>query len=153
MEKSRTPSIHKIPERVIVGIWDRVDVRDWLECWPWKLSIGSHGYGQVGWGLEDGRATMTTAHRVAWIAVNGPIPEGMTVDHVWCRNRSCCNPLHLRLLENVENARDNGQQGKSHCPRGHPYSGENLMLRPNGHRLCRRCANERRRLPRAENRG
>lgn len=140
---SRTPSAHEVPERVIARIFDRIDVRDWLDCWPWLLSVGSHGYGQVGWRDGDKNA-MTTAHRVAWIAVNGPIPEGLTVDHEWCRNGRCCNPLHLRLLANVENATDNGQSRRTHCPRGHAYEGTNTYIDPKGHRRCRQCATDRR---------
>lgn len=29
---------------------------------------------------------------------------------------------------------------KTHCPQGHPYSGENLYINPNGNRVCRECA-------------
>ena len=28
---------------------------------------------------------------------------------------------------------------KTHCPYGHPYSGENLYTAPNGYRQCRTC--------------
>lgn len=28
---------------------------------------------------------------------------------------------------------------KTHCPKGHPYSGDNLYVRPNGKRECRQC--------------
>ena len=103
-----TPSRHPIPRRVLVRIWDRVDVRSLIECWPWKLSVGSHGYGQVGWWRTGGGNAMTTAHRAAWTALFGPLPVGMTVDHR-CKNPVCCNPCHLRLRTNPDNARDNRQ--------------------------------------------
>jgi hypothetical protein len=61
--------------------WSRVEIGTDDECWPWKLSTGSHGYGQT-W---DG-TTVLLAHRVAWMFAIGPIPEGMTVDHI-CRTR------------------------------------------------------------------
>ena len=67
----------------------------------------------------------------------------MTVDHK-CHNRVCCNPSHLRLLTNVENATDNLQGRKTHCPHGHPYWGENLYVSPRGDRRCRTCARDRR---------
>lgn len=107
---SHRPSIHPVPQRVIDRIWQRIERRGPEECWPWRLSTGSHGYGQVGWQRDDGRpgTAGTTAHRVAWLAANGPIPEGLTVDHA-CRNPICCNPAHLRLLTNRENAADNRQ--------------------------------------------
>ena len=137
----RAPSPHPVPERVRLGIWQRVEVGSLTQCWPWRLSTGSHGYGQVGWSLGDGRHSMTTAHRVAWQALFGPLPEGLTVDHV-CHNRVCCNPTHLRLLTNRDNAADNGQRDKSHCPKGHVYAGTNLIVNRKGHRFCRRCREE-----------
>jgi hypothetical protein len=32
-------------------------------------------------------------HRFVWESVNGPVPDGMDVDHI-CRNRLCCNINH-----------------------------------------------------------
>jgi hypothetical protein len=34
---------------------------------------------------------------------------------------------------------------KTHCPQGHEYSGDNLRLKPNGHRGCRTCELEQQR--------
>lgn len=96
-----------------VDWWSRVNRGDHEECWLWTQSCGSHGYGQT-W---DG-STVLLAHRVAWTLVNGEIPDGLTIDHV-CRNRKCCNPSHLRLLSNIDNATDNGQISKTHCPARH----------------------------------
>lgn len=92
-------------------------------CLISTYSVASHGYAQIGW-WEGGRSRMTTAHRAAWTAVYGAIPEGMTVDHL-CKVRRCINPEHLRLLSNVENARRN--QGADYpiglaCRKGHPSS-------------------------------
>lgn len=112
MDKTTPPSIHPVPRRVIDRIFDRVEVKGSGECWPWKLSLGSHGYSQASWSIGGGRNAVTTAHRVAWMAAMGPIPEGLTIDHL-CRNHPCCNPAHLRLLSNVENARDNGRRRSS----------------------------------------
>lgn len=120
------------------GFWDKVEKGDDVECWPWKQSTASHGYGQT-W---DGKHVLL-AHRVAWALYHrSHVPGELTVDHV-CRNKVCCNPAHLRLLSNIENARDNGQSRKTHCPSGHPYSGANLRVNRHGHRFCRTCARER----------
>ena len=32
---------------------------------------------------------------------------------------------------------------RTHCPAGHPYAGDNLFIRRNGHRKCRTCHRER----------
>lgn len=114
--------------------WANVDMSNASGCWTWLQSTASHGYGQT-W---DG-VTVRLAHRVAWTLWHREqIPEGLTIDHL-CRNRRCVNPLHLRLLTNVENARLNGASQRTHCPRGHPYEGDNLRINAKGHRLCREC--------------
>lgn len=134
-----TPSQYVVPQRVIDRIFDRVDVRGPEECWPWLLSLKPEGYGQVGWTVDSRRTAMTLAHRVAWMATFGPIPDGDTIDHV-CRNRVCCNPSHLRLMSNVANATMNGNWLKTHCKRGHAFTPENTRTNARGHRWCRTCA-------------
>lgn len=70
------------------------------ECLEWQGAVTSSGYGI----LSDGGA-LTTAHRAAYELANGPIPDGMHVDHI-CHNRRCVAPEHLRLAtprQNVEN--------------------------------------------------
>lgn len=66
-------------------------------CWQWLGALDPTGYGRIA--LGD---TMAYTHRVAAEAFYGPIPEGMTVDHL-CRNRGCCNPLHLEVVTAREN--------------------------------------------------
>lgn len=81
----------------------------------------------------------------------GPIPEGLVIDHL-CRNRGCVNPDHLEAVTQRENIlRGEGLAAanarKTHCPKGHPYSGENLYVVPSsGRRQCRICADARRAL-------
>lgn len=127
------------------GFWQRVSLGTPDQCWEWMRSTGSHGYGQwwphrptsaVQAGVFD---TNWLAHRLAWFLERGPIPPGWTIDHI-CRNRKCCNPHHLRLLTNRDNARNNGQSLKTACPSGHPYDERNTYVVPaSGHRKCRTC--------------
>lgn len=108
-----------IPPRVAQRAFTRwVGVGD---CHQSNYSVASHGYAQIGW--RDGRDRYgTTAHRAAWVHVNGQIPRGMTVDHI-CRNRQCVNTQHLRLISNLENARRNAPGRDFNigdaCARGH----------------------------------
>ena len=115
--------------------WDDVSRSNQEDCWLWNKSSGSHGYGQS-W---DGKRNVL-AHRIAWCLEHmKQIPGDMTIDHI-CRVRRCCNPSHLRLLSNLDNARDNGNATKTHCPHGHEYSKENTYIQPsNNSRRCRTC--------------
>lgn len=69
------------------------------DCLVWSGAIGSGGYGQMQVGGE-----YVKAHRFSWERENGPIPEGMFLDHL-CWRRPCVNVDHLRLATPAENAR------------------------------------------------
>lgn len=90
------------PERVVERVLTKV-VTGPRGCHISTYSTASHGYAQVGWN-EDGGRYVTLCHRVIWIWFRGPIPKGMTVDHM-CKNRRCVRLMHLRLIPNLENAR------------------------------------------------
>lgn len=111
-------------------------------CWLWLKYVNEGGYGQS---YLNGR--LVYAHRMAWEIYRGPIPVGMQIDHV-CRVRSCVNPEHLRVVTQRTNLVENSTGlaarniAKTHCLRGHPLSGENLLARRVG-RGCRTCFNAR----------
>jgi hypothetical protein len=128
--------------------WAKVEKTD--ECWLWTGALVT-GYGQIA--VSDGQRA--TAHRLSWEWENGPIPEGLQVNH-HCDMRACVRPSHLYLGTQEQNMRDKMERGRwkgghgqeTHCPQGHPYEGHNLILnsRRQG-RMCRTCKNagERRR--------
>jgi hypothetical protein len=117
--------------------WAKVDIRSYDGCWEWTAARhNGHGFFNVG-----GRTT--TAHRVSYEQIVGPIPDGLQLDHL-CRNRGCVNPMHLEPVTCGENlARGETinaiNAAKTHCPQGHPYSGENLKITPQGFRECKEC--------------
>jgi hypothetical protein len=85
--------------------WSRVDKSG--ACWLWTLSRHDFGYGQV-----VVKRRPRGAHRVAWELMNGPIPEGMSVLHR-CDNPPCCNPAHLFLGTDADNAFDKVRKGRA----------------------------------------
>jgi hypothetical protein len=118
-------------------------------CWISLYSTGSHGYSQIGWNCREPEACgvrihMALGHRLSWEHTNGPIPDRMTIDHI-CKIRRCINPEHLRLLSNLDNARDNGGVRSEPTPVGKKCGkGLHELLRyPSGAVACRECANER----------
>lgn len=66
-------------------------------CIEWTGAKIRSGYGTL-W--SGGRSVK--AHRYAWERANGPIPEGMLIDHK-CWNKLCVNVKHLRVVTNGQN--------------------------------------------------
>lgn len=92
------------PQRVIDRLMSNYKIDD-NGCWISGYSSASHGYAQIGW-QESGQRFLWLAHKVSWVGLNGPVPEGFTLDHTCpIRNRKCINPEHLRVLTNLENSR------------------------------------------------
>ena len=92
--------------------WVKVDVRGPDECWEWRASRSNRGYGKFGLNRQSFRA-----HRVAWTVINGPIPQNLGVLH-HCDNPPCCNPRHLFLGTQADNAQDRVQKSRCNHPRG-----------------------------------
>lgn len=109
-------------------------------CRRWLGCKNAGGYGHIGVGLSSKKA-----HRVAWELEHGPIPKGMTIDHL-CRVRDCVNVKHLRVVTQRENNLAPGSRtisarhaAKPVCPKcGGAYESER---RRNGlvSRVCRPC--------------
>lgn len=117
-------------------------------CWTWTGAItkdprpGAGGYAIF---RSEGRTRL--AHRVAYEHFIGPIPEGMTLDHL-CRVRNCVNPAHCEPVPTRTNTlRGDGPTAENavatHCPQGHPYDDANTYTERRGSRHCRTCARER----------
>ena len=107
-------------------------------CWEWKAHISQAGYGQ----LKGRGKKVVYAHRAVYEMLVGPIPKGLTIDHL-CRNRACVNPNHMEPVTSVENVmRGQGpfavNARKTHCKRGHEFTGDNTYRSRKG-RECRKC--------------
>lgn len=80
----------------LARFWSKVDVPD--ECWIWTDSKMTEGHGLFNSGVFAGKS----AHRFAYMAFVGPIPDGYTVDHM-CHQPNCVNPNHLQAVTPSEN--------------------------------------------------
>lgn len=111
------------------------------DCWNWVGAIQSKGYGSVGY-----RGRVWSTHKLTYTLLVGPVPDGLEIDHL-CRNRRCCNPLHLEPVTRKVNAERSGPATKTHCVHGHELSGDNLLIKKRGKRTpvrnCRTCRDNR----------
>lgn len=72
-------------------------------CWIWQGTILANGYGQLGFRI-DGVRQQHLAHRFSYTIFRGPIPDGLTIDHL-CDRRDCVNADHLEPVTIQENIR------------------------------------------------
>lgn len=108
-------------------------------CWLWE-GCTSDGYGIIG----IGKSGIMRVHRASYEIHVGPIPEGMTLDHL-CRVRNCMNPRHMEVVTRGENVlRGMGRSAqnarKTECVHGHEFTPENTYIElGSGKRSCRMC--------------
>lgn len=106
-------------------------------CWEWLGAKQSSGYGSRG----NGRGKSELTHRAAYEIVVGPIPFGLTIDHL-CFNKACVNTDHMEPVTRSENSRRK-IEAQTHCKRGHELAGDNLRekVRRDGlaYRVCVTC--------------
>lgn len=146
-------TVNHISRKHLARIFSRVDFCGELfngtPCWVWIGIPHVSGYAHIRW-----QCSKVGLHRVVYAWLIKPIPKGSKfgeLDHL-CRNKLCCNPLHLEFVPTRTNilrgkapAAVNAR--KTHCKYGHPFSGENLILVPatssrRARRDCRICRSE-----------
>lgn len=138
-------SLLAYPKSVSERFWAKVNRS--ADCWLWTAATNDCGYGQLRVGER-----IVYAHRLAYEMLIGPIPPGLTIDHL-CRVRKCVNPTHLEPVTTQENTRRSGsgsmfvqkraqaQRARTHCLRGHPFDSVNTRWY-RGWRHCRTCKRE-----------
>lgn len=112
-----------------------------------------------GYGVVRINKQMYRTHRLAWEAVNGPVPDGLELDHLChtkarcdrghdCPHRPCWNPEHLEPITHAANILRGDSPWaknarKTHCIRGHEFV-EHLTVRTaRGGRSCFLCRAQR----------
>lgn len=123
--------------RVVDRLLQKVDRRAATGCWEFTGGRDRDGYGMF-W--LDGRTVR--AHRASYELHVGPIPQGLTLDHL-CRNTACVNPAHLEPTTMRENTLRGTSPvavnaSKTRCQAGHLFTRENTF-RNGTHRRCRTC--------------
>ncbi|WP_414654850.1 HNH endonuclease [Iamia sp.] len=153
----------------VARFWAKVDTSGGVDaCHPWTgqrmtrggglhtdtpsspdplISVHAPGGRQDGYGVVEIAGSRMRAHRVAYTLTCGPIPDGLTIDHVkarGCRLRSCCNVRHLEpVTTQVNTLRGDGPSAiharKTACVHGHDLTPENTWISKRGYRYCRTC--------------
>lgn len=117
------------------------------QCWLWPYGMNK-GYGDL---THEGEHL---AHRVAYQLVKGPIPEGLSLDHLChnldhnctvaknCPHRRCVNPAHLEpVTSQVNTARGNtGRYPRPDiCKWGHSLTDPANVYWDGPYRKCMTC--------------
>lgn len=117
-------------------------------CWLW--TAGTRGSRGSNYASFHFLGKHESGHRVSWILFRGAIPNGLMILHK-CSVMLCVNPDHLYVGTAKDNMRDvlvaghNYQKNKTHCPKGHEYSADNIYSsKGRNMRMCGICCREKR---------
>jgi hypothetical protein len=129
-------------------------------CWLWPC-VAPSGYPT---GVPLNGVSMN-AHVASWVSVNGPVPHGMTLDHLChsnsktclggpgCRHRRCVRPDHLEPVTPREQNQRSHRYRSPTCQNGHERSEKNVRWRKEESgrwsRQCRVCDRDNARRRRA----
>lgn len=119
-------------------------------CWEWEGSKSAKGYGNLNINNH-----LVRTHRFIFEYYYGMICPDLQINHK-CRNKCCCNPLHLEQVNAQQNCdysrreyllglkkRIHHNSKKTHCIHGHEFTPENTHIRTDSTRRCKICHRQR----------
>jgi HNH endonuclease len=106
-------------------------------CWIWAAGLNGKGVPYY-WTGQGGK--VIAAHRFAYAAYIGSIPEGAVVAHHSGVSLCVC-PEHLVLMSKSAYLKQcpTSPASMTHCKRGHEFSEENTRVDNRGLRICKTC--------------
>ena len=136
---------HKHNRRCTRGFSVKEKLQHYVEegdggCWLWTGAlVGGYGVLQL-----EGR--LQKAHRLSYAEYVGPIPDGLTIDHL-CRVKRCIRPEHLEPVTSGENTR---RHHDGRCKKGHVMDKLTKRGKRGPRRYCSTCRSEYLKKRRAE---
>lgn len=121
--------------------WAQVVQQPGDGCWQWTgRPNGKGGYGHFAIKGDDGKWRKVYAHVWAWTQENGPVPDGLELDHL-CRTKLCVRISHLEPVTHAENVR---RARLTRCRSGrHEITDETADWDSRGYRRgCKACRRE-----------
>lgn len=107
-QKAMYAAINRARGNTEQDFWNAIDINGEDECWPFRSAVAKNQYGEIG---IDG--TYVAAHRRAWEYGNeASIISGKVHVLHKCDYKPCCNPKHLYLGSNRDNALDRAARNR-----------------------------------------
>lgn len=137
-------TIPHLNTRTITRLFGNIRIEPVTGCWTWTGRTNRGGYCHT----TIRRIGCILIHRAMYAWLVGPIPCGRSknipvIDHL-CKNRRCCNPVHLELVpDSVNLFRSNAacmvNKRKRYCINGHLLPPPRLISGKKWMRTCRIC--------------
>lgn len=102
----------KLTSEEIKRFWNWVKIGGTDDCWEWFGASDKDGYGRLGF-RRNGKKRMFRANRIAYF-INNPQDDINLIIRHKCNNSKCCNPDHLCIGSNSQNALDKLDNKNNH---------------------------------------